>query len=67
MASQDNEVESEKDKTVGQAGTVEDAVKDAQTLRLTNPPSSMTLRLMIRVPMILPSRPMMTSLPNGRL
>ena len=31
MASQDNEVESEKDKTVGQAGTVEDAVKDAQT------------------------------------
>ena len=64
MASQDNEVESEKDKTVGQAGTVEDAVKDAQT---TNPPSSMTLRSMRRVPMILPSRPIMTSLPNGRL
>ena len=37
MASQDNEVESEKDKTVGQAGTVEDAVKDAQTTPVDEP------------------------------
>ena len=37
MASQDNEVESEKDKTVGQAGTVEDSVKDAQTTPVDEP------------------------------
>jgi hypothetical protein len=48
MASQDNEVESEKDKTVGQAGTVEDAVKDAQTTPVDEPAVEHDAPLMIR-------------------